>query len=94
MSFIFSVFVFSLSLDICSATQQPDITKFRNIGIDTYEWNTIMKEKHSLKKDVGVLKCGIMCSNSRRADCGGVLYHQNKGILPFTIFKTGYTYLR
>ena len=94
MSFFFSVFVLFLFLGKCRAIQQPYLTKFRNIGIDTNEWNTIMKEEHTLNKEIGVLKCGIMCSNSRRSDCGGVIYHQNKGILPFTSCKTGNPHLR
>ena len=94
MSFFSSIFVLSLFLVICYANQQPYNTKFRNIGIDPNEWNTIMKEEHTLNKEIGVLKCGIMCSNSRRSDCGGVIYHQNKGILPFTSCKTGNPHLR
>ena len=89
MSSLFPVFVLCLFLDTCNANQQPDNTKFRNIGIDPNEWSTIIKEEYSLNKNVGFLKCGIMCSNSRRSDCGGLIYHQNKGILPFTSCKPG-----
>ena len=49
-------------------------------------WNNIVKEEYSLNKEVGVLKCGIMCSDSRRPDCGGVIYHKNTGSVPFITY--------
>ena len=39
-----------------------------------------MKEEYFLDKAIGVLKCGVMCSDSKRTDCGGVIYHKNKEI--------------
>ena len=77
---IFSVSILSIFLGVGEATSNVEVTQYRNIGIDSNEWDAIKKEEYSLDKAVGVLKCGIMCSDSKRSDCGGTIYHKNKGI--------------
>ena len=80
MFFVFSICFLSMFLGICGGSNRPEVIQYRNIGIDLNEWDNIIKEEYFLDTAVGVLKCGIMCSDSKRTDCGGVIYHKNKGI--------------